>query len=64
VIVGTGEVAIGVQPFEVELDRPLRQDLGATGGDEGGHDGVEAMAPRVPAAITRSQVNIAIRRIR
>jgi hypothetical protein len=25
-IVGTGEVAIGVQALEVELDRPLRQD--------------------------------------
>jgi len=64
VIVGTGEGAIGVQSFEVELDGPLRQDLRATGGDEGGDDGVEAVAPRVPAATTHDQVNIAIRRIR
>lgn len=64
VIVGTGEGAIGVRPVEEELDRPLRQDLGATGGGQGGDDRVEAVAPRVPAASTRSQVNIAIRRIR
>ena len=63
-IVGTGELAIGVQPFEVELDRPLRQDLGAAGGDEGGHDRVEAVAARVAAASTRRQVNMAIRRMR
>ena len=62
--VGTGEVAIGVQPFEVELDRPLRQDLGPAGGDEGGHDRVEPVAARVAAATTRSQVNMTIRRIR
>jgi hypothetical protein len=51
-------------PFEVELDGPLRQDLGAAGSDERRHDRVEAVAPWVPAASTRSQVNIALRRIR
>ena len=63
-IVGAGEGAVGVEPLEVELDRPLRQDLRAAGGDEGRDDRVEAVAARVAAASTRSQVNIAIRRIR
>ena len=63
-LVAAGEGAVGVESLEVELDRPLRQDLGAAGGDEGRHDRVEAVAARVAAASTRSQVNIAIRRIR
>ena len=49
---------------EVELDRPLRQDLGAAGGDERPDDSVETVASRVAAATTRSQVNMAIRLIR
>jgi hypothetical protein len=47
-----------------ELDRPLRQDRCPAGGDEGGDDRVEEVPARVPAATTRGQVNIAIRRIR
>ena len=63
-VVGTREGAIGVQALEVELDRPFGQDLRAAGGDEGGHDRVDAVAARVTAARRRSRVNIAIRRIR
>jgi hypothetical protein len=40
------------------------QDLGTTGGDEGRDRRIEWVPPRVAAANTRSQVNIAIRRIR
>ena len=64
VLVGAGERAVGVQALEVELDRPLRQDLRATGGDEARHDRVEAVAARVRARSTRRQVNMKIRRIR
>ena len=56
--------AVRVGPLEVELDRPLGEDRCSAGGDEGGNDRVEPVAARVPAASTRSQVNIAIRRIR
>ena len=65
IAIGTaGEGAVGVEPLEIELDRLCREVLGAAGGDEGGDDRVEAVAARVTAASTRSQVNFAIRRIR
>ncbi len=63
-LVRAGEGPVRVQPLEVELDRPLRQDLGAAGGDEGGDDRVETVAARVAARRTRRQVNMTIRRIR
>ena len=47
-LVGAGEGAVRVQALEVELDRPLRKDLGATGGDELGDDRVETGADADP----------------
>ena len=61
---GAGEGAVGVERLEVELDRPFRQDRCLAGGDERRHHRVEPVPARVPVASTRSQVNIAIVRIR
>ncbi|HEX5824628.1 MAG TPA: hypothetical protein VFY18_09245, partial [Candidatus Limnocylindrales bacterium] len=43
---------------ECRLNRPLRQGCRPASGGEGGHDRVEEVPARVPAASTRSQVNI------
>jgi hypothetical protein len=61
-IVGTLSLASG--SIEVEIDRPLRQDLGAAGRDERSDRGIKRVAARVPVRSTRRQVNIAFRRIR
>lgn len=63
-LVDVGEGAVRVERLEVKPDRPLRQNLGAAGGDECCDDRIEPVPARVPAARTRNQVNMAIRRIR